>query len=94
MNVSELSDTQLNLMVVKLSFGEDCFKDKDLVRAYNSGRLNYLKDWNLLMPLAVRENLIISFMNSGALVNAKIFNESPARAICEILVIKKLEEKA
>ena len=72
-----------------------------------STRVDYLTDWNLTMPLAVENG--ISIINTKGVVHAgnnlkaqKGFsvtmdngaqNTNPLRAICEVLVMIKMESK-
>jgi len=57
---------------------------------------DYLSDWNLTMPLAVEHELYSNFFKDGGIARTigHIFwakNKNPLRAICEVLVMIKLE---
>ena len=97
MNIENLSDTELNRAMIDTLFIKG---DKDIERSYQAGKLNFLKDWNLTMPLAVKNN--ISLINDGreawagtdicagdgpcVYMDNDSLNTNPLRAICEVLV--------
>lgn len=60
MNIQTLSETELNYKLVGIIYGHD---DKDINRLVSRGKLNFLTDWNLTMPLAVDNG--ISVINLG-----------------------------
>ena len=97
--VSALCNTQLNLKMISIVFGKDWQEDRDLKKAYTSGRLNYLTDYNITMPLAFINDLSISICNSTkrkALVlggDYFSYDNNPLRAICECLVLIGMANK-
>ena len=93
MNVSKLTDVELNRAMVELEFGNE---DKDIERLYRAGKLDHLTDWNLTMPLAVENELKIDFHTKEVSVIGHYpysKNKNPLRAICEVLVLIALEKK-
>lgn len=102
MNVQELTDTELNRAMIWLYPIEGWYGDyatgiKVTTKDYLGFlRMEYLQDWNLTMPLAVKEELEVEFMpvttvrdGHGGVVRS---NNNPLRAICEVLVMIKLEQ--
>tara|TARA_R110000824_G_scaffold333887_1_gene520414 strand:- start:188 stop:520 length:333 start_codon:yes stop_codon:yes gene_type:complete len=110
MNVSELTDVELNRAMIWLygptwilTHGKYRDQGQDVIEM----ALSYLTDWNLTMPLAVENG--ISIINTKGVVHAgnnlkaqKGFsvtmdngaqNTNPLRAICEVLVMIKMESK-
>jgi hypothetical protein len=57
--------------------------------------LDFVEDWNLTMPLAVENNLGVQFHSPVVVFNFGMDIENnhknPLRAICEVLVMIKLE---
>ena len=114
MNVSELSDVELNRAMIWLYplWGSiwmvDQTGDQMIERKGWINRVDYLTDWNLTMPLAFENGLSIKmpdidFDLTGAVTKYLtgttdlycdfIGTESPLRAICEVLVMIKMESK-
>jgi len=88
--VNRLTDVELNQAMIWLY-------PPSAIDMYAVGRykLEYLSDWNLTMPLAKAANLQIQF-HSPTMVNDWMLgfestNKNPLRAICEVLVMIKLE---
>lgn len=105
MKISELTDVELNRAMIEMLYGKG---DKDIERLYQAGKLNFLDDWNLAMPLAVEHGLSIELPEDefdcvgtvtkyihGNTDIAVDFDSkvSPLRAISEVLVMIKLGEK-
>jgi len=100
--VSALSGTQLNLKMVSIVFGKDWQKDNDLRKAYTSGKLNYLEDYNLTMPMAIKNQIDINCYKADIVASCSIGDkhlsvsyphDNPLRAICECLVLIALADK-
>tara|TARA_R110002074_G_scaffold121968_1_gene256468 strand:- start:2124 stop:2441 length:318 start_codon:yes stop_codon:yes gene_type:complete len=100
--VSALNDTELNrAMIWCYPVSGYCFMYAGHV--YNGvsieldRKLDYLSDYNLTMPLAVENNLGIEFMAVTRCEDYSSYkvsvNKNPLRAICEVLVMIKLEEQ-
>lgn len=96
MNVSKLTEVELNRKMVELQFGNG---DKDIERLYRAGKLNYLSDYNLTMPLA--KKYMITIGNYKNTTEAEDFiwgfkssHKDQLRAICEVLVMIALEERS
>ena len=99
--VSALSDVELNLEMLNIHM--DYWQtDKDILKAVQSGKFNYLEDYNLTMPLAVENSLLIGPMNdslypdcwtarNNKAIGVSIHNKNPLRAICEVLVLIKCQ---
>lgn len=62
MNIQTLSDTELNRAMIWL------YPPSEMVE------INYLTDWNLTMPLAVKEGLDIAFIIGRASCGASFLN--------------------
>ena len=113
--VSALSDTELNRAMTKIAIlshyssckveldeSQNCFwVETSGFSAWPIG--DYLSDWNLTMPLAVMNKLLIQPMNSSMwpsywavqnnkAIGVKRYNKNPLRAICEVLVLIALEK--
>lgn len=94
--VSALSDVELNSAMLNICM--DYWKtDKDILKSVQGGKFNYLADYNITMPLAVENKLSIEIMDSTTRCEdpyeGKVAsNKNPLRAICEVLVMIKLEE--
>ena len=99
MNASELTDVELNRAMIWLY--PPAFKLDDygtfVQPAYSTGIVCYLTDWNLTMPLAVENKLDMD-------CDAELWriygpsasyskHKSLLRAICESLVMIKMEGK-
>lgn len=112
MNIQTLNDTELNRAIIWLYPPKyrkyNPFKDSGEYCCSGSYEdtidYDYLTDWNLTMPLAVENGLIIGPMNNSmwpdwweARNNKAIglfsFHEDPLRAICEVLVMIGMEGK-
>ena len=103
--VNQLTDVELNRAMIWLYPEEYSVSRCPESIWYWRGmlRLDYLEDWNLTMPLAVETGLDISFpRNNDHIVEVKTLNnlkwyisnnKNPLRAICEVLVMIKLEEE-
>ena len=109
MNVSILTDTQLNRAMIWL-YSKSRFIHKDYSIGDVVGNLiwtrevNYLADWNLTMPLAHIKGLEL-FLTDGVIGSRASYgagflgnyistrNKNPLRAICEVLVMIKMESK-
>jgi len=100
--VRALSDTELNIEMLNIHI--DCWQaDKDILRAVQSGKFNYLEDYNLTMPLVVKGGLTygISCCASGYDVRAiyqsvcgsitSDYCPTLLRAYCEVLVLIKYQ---
>ena len=102
MNVSELTDVELNRAMILLY--PPAFKLRDygtfVQPAYSTGIVCYLTDWNLTMPLAVENFIWVQPPQVGDGIwhiynDERFFAKSlnPLRAICEVLVMIKMEGK-
>ena len=100
MNVSELTDVELNRAMIWLygptwilTHGKYRDQGQDVIEM----ALSYLTDWNLTMPLAVENEIEIEFMHmtrvSECYDGAIKCNKNPLRAICEVLVMIKMDGK-
>jgi hypothetical protein len=104
MNVSKLSKVELNRKMVELQFGT---RDKDIERLYRAGKLNYLTDYNLTMPLAFDNDVSIISESGRCWAGTDVMagdgpciymendtiSKDPLRAICEVLVTIALEKR-
>lgn len=97
--ISELTDTQLNRAMLD-NYMSYWNSDKDILKAVKEGDFNFLKDWNLLIPIAHKNNLCIEMYNKSdyphdtceaiTMQSDGVFkSDNPARAICEALVYLK-----
>ena len=106
MNVSELTDVELNRAMIWLygptwilTHGKYRDQGQDVIEM----ALSYLTDWNLTMPLAVENSLCIELYNPltytydnhhcSSMASVSTSNKNPLRAICEVLVMIKMESK-
>lgn len=99
--VSALSDKELNramydhYWVVKSGEPFDEFFNSIV----GSDKINYLKDYNLTMPLAKKHMLTVRYYHNCTDVDDFMFGfettdkDNPLRAICECLVLIGLESK-
>jgi hypothetical protein len=98
MNVSELSDVELNRAMFNLYYTED--NDSN----FNNDAFNYLAYYDLTMPLAAESEMEL-FLTKDPVGSrcthyknavggyASVRNKNPLRAICEVLVMIKMESK-
>tara|TARA_R110000824_G_scaffold335766_1_gene522298 strand:+ start:207 stop:533 length:327 start_codon:yes stop_codon:yes gene_type:complete len=108
MNVSELTDVELNRAMIWLYplWGSiwmvDQTGDQMIERKGWSTRVDYLTDWNLTMPLAVEHKIMLDFEPDTEYDEVTVYNvicsiysqnKNPLRAICEVLVMIKVEGK-
>jgi len=98
-NVSGLTDTELNRAMIWLyQSGDYISQDPDgMIYGVFSGKIyNYLTDYNLTMPLAFENELVVGFFSDCGYVNSEAIDtvqrKNPLRAISEALVMIKLEE--
>ena len=107
--VSALSDYDLNIRMIDLFIkdGLKIFKQCNCCDcSYECENpiytLNYLTDWNLTMPLAFENSLLIGPMNNSLYpdywtarnnkaIGVSSHNKNPLRAICEVLVLIKCQ---
>ena len=97
--IRELSDEDLNLKMMENYWDKEWFKDKDIVKARKRGHFDYLKDWNITMPLAVENMLKISIYKNAVDIESFCGETSKKRdpsltlrAICEVLLMIKLSD--
>tara|TARA_R110000851_G_scaffold144052_1_gene283090 strand:+ start:55 stop:396 length:342 start_codon:yes stop_codon:yes gene_type:complete len=113
MNISTLTDTQLNRAMIwcypASIYG--CYtRDRESTVYWSkvSGvyqAVDYLLNWNLTMPLAVKGSLSIDLeqcfnghydsigYQAWGINGVDAINKNPLRAICEVLVMIKMESK-
>ena len=102
--VSVLSDTELNRAMIWFFPHLNSFIWVDTgtevwvgPKKLTNPHWSYLLNWNLTMPLAVENELEISFMpvtRCEECYDGKVAtNQNPLRAICECLVLIALESK-
>lgn len=102
-NVSELTDVELNRAMIWLYHTKGLWTDPDTGTPYCSDigdayQVYFLDKWDLTMPLAVENKVWLQpdCMGNGFIhaydddYSAKAIN--PLRAICEVLVMIKLEK--
>ena len=106
MNVSALTDVELNRAMIWLYplWGSiwmvDQTGDQMIERKGWINRVDYLTDWGLTMPLAVENFIWVQPPQVGDGIwhiynDERFFAKSlnPLRAICEVLVMIKMESK-
>ena len=118
MNVSELTDVELNRAMIWLYPKLNSFIWTDTgaevwvgPKKLTNPHWSYLLNWNLTMPLAVENELNPQFSNKGDTSVPFYYtqlqatgsqsrkwgkaysNRNPLRAICEVLVMIKIESK-
>lgn len=100
MNVSELSDVELNRAMIwcygpMWMCSHEKYRDQGQVVVESA--LTYLTDYNLTMPLAFEHELEIEFMPmtraSEGYDGTSYSNKNPLRAICEVLIMIAMEKK-
>jgi len=106
-DTSKLSDTELNRAMIWL-YSNSRYIYRDYEVGHVCGNLvwkkkaDYLGDWNLTMPLAVKHELMIDLESNTESGEYSAFNvigdivgfdKNPLRAICCVLVQIALESK-
>lgn len=96
MNTNTLTDTELNRAMIWL------YPEKENYDGYYDEYMgwNYVEDWNLTMPLVIQHEIFIGPVNQGELWFAhdnicnrfRAYDDSPLRAICQVLVQIRMEE--
>ncbi len=101
--VSQLSDVELNLAMIWLYWDKKIQKNYtymcSLYKFGLTGRIyEYLTDYNLTMPLAIKQELEVDFNKNSTIVFDFISNirlelgsQNPLRAICEVLLMIAME---
>lgn len=105
-NVNELTDVELNRAMIWLypQKGITAVFNYEQPTYYNAGTgvvYGWLSDWNLTMSLAVENKIALLPCITGRHLatryvgteNVEAANKNPLRAICEVLVQIKLEQK-
>ena len=102
--ISKLSDTELNRAMIwryptshKITYTDQSGLLKYYIeRKWQLESINYLSDYNLTMPLAHDNGLMVDFLGCTTEVDHlditfPIVNKNPLRAICEVLVMIAVE---
>lgn len=96
--VSQLSDKDLNFHIFKSQFDT---ADRDMMRYFQAGKINYLTDYNLTIPLAIKQELEVDFNKNSTIVfdfmsniRLELGSQNPLRAICEVLLMIAMEREA
>lgn len=104
MTYTELNRAMIWLYIEKLPpYVKDCFIEDnggvlqiDLVECMWD--VDFLSDWNLMMPLAVKSNIGCNFSSKESYVEHRLtyntysYSDNPLRAICEVLVSIAMEK--
>ena len=96
--VSALSDEELELAM------RDCYmpywkSDKDILRMVGAGKINYITDYNLTMPLVIEKGVSLSIeplCEKSVIALCEKYSahdKSLLRAACECLVLIALADK-
>lgn len=100
-NVKELTDVELNRAIIWLYPPKQTLVEDNGIHTGFVGvkGVGYLQDWNITMPLAVENGLRVGFYTDGVTTafdpdrrTSYSENKNPLRAICEVLVMIKLEK--
>jgi len=100
--VSQLSDVELNRGMYDhywvVNSGEPF--DEFFNSIVGADKLNYLTDYNLTIPLAIKQELEVDFNKNSTIVFDFISNirlelgsQNPLRAICEVLLMIAMERE-
>lgn len=105
--VSALSDAELNRAMLT-SYMPYWQSDKDILKMVRRGKIDYLTDHNLTMPLVFKHGITAIKDNQGSFwvgtdiqagdgfaiyMDNDVENNNPLRAICECLVLIGLANK-
>lgn len=93
--VSALSDDELNRAMLT-SYMTYWQSDKDILKMVRSGKINYLTDYNITMPLVIKHEIGMDIDRGiwGAYHESEwSYSENYLRAACECLVLIAMEVK-
>lgn len=96
--VSALSDDELNRAMLT-SYMPYWQSDKDILKMARIGKINYLTDYNLTMPLVKKHMITMSHYKRATYARDFVHGfdvsskENPLRAACECLVLIALADK-